>query len=178
MSHRVALPGAQGAVAGIGDEPHRKEAFRRLFSNVLAWNCDDHTKKLARLMDDVGGWSVAPAYDLAFARDPVSAWVSRHLMSVAGKRDHITMRDLMGFADAHAVPGGRTIIQRVADAGADCKLYAAQAGVSTSNVERVSYRLSAVEQMASGASGQRRHAQPAVDRRAPAGTRGLWPRLR
>lgn len=134
---------------GINDEPGRKEAFRRMVFNVLASNCDDHTKNLAFLMDDAGRWSLAPAYDLTFAWDPASAWVSRHLMSVAGKRDHITKRDLMGFADEQGVPGARTIIKRVSDAVADWRLYAAQAGVSTSNVERVSRRLSVVEQVAS-----------------------------
>ncbi len=129
---------------GIDGDSDRAEAFRRLVFNVLASNNDDHTKNFAFLMDAAGTWSLAPAYDLTYAYSPDSPWVSSHLMSVNGKRDGITRRDLMSFADAHDVPGAKSIIDRVADAVAGWKGFAAESGVSESNVGLVSRRLTQV----------------------------------
>ncbi|WP_430867455.1 type II toxin-antitoxin system HipA family toxin [Demequina aurantiaca] len=129
---------------GLDAELTLQEAFRRLVFNVLASNCDDHTKNFAFLMDPAGTWSLAPAYDLTFAYDPSSVWVSRHLTSVGGKREGITVRDMMGFADAHDVPAARAIIDQAADAVADWRTHADAAGVSEANTARVGERLEAV----------------------------------
>ena len=79
----------------VRDVRAEEQLFRRMVFNVLAWNCDDHVKNIAYLMDRDGEWSLAPAYDECFAHNPSGDWTSRHQMSVNGKRIGITDDDLM-----------------------------------------------------------------------------------
>jgi serine/threonine-protein kinase HipA len=63
-----------------------EEAFRRMVFNVMARNCDDHTKNFAFLLRQGGTrWKLAPAYDVTFAHNPKGEWTHQHLMSVNGK---------------------------------------------------------------------------------------------
>lgn len=54
---------------------HRQvvEMFRRAAFNLFAHNRDDHGRQFAYLMDRTGNWSLAPAYDLAYADGPGSS---------------------------------------------------------------------------------------------------------
>jgi serine/threonine-protein kinase HipA len=69
--------------------------FRRMVFNVIARNCDDHTKNFAFILKQGGRWELAPAYDLCHAYRPGSQWVSQHALSINGKRNHITKADLL-----------------------------------------------------------------------------------
>jgi len=43
--------------------------------NVLARNCDDHTKNFSFLLrEGEMAWRLAPAYDVTFAHSPTSEW--------------------------------------------------------------------------------------------------------
>ncbi len=68
------------------------QAFRRMAFNVMARNCDDHTKNFAFLLKQGGQWELAPAYDVTHAHNPKGEWTSQHLMSVNGKFDDIAGR--------------------------------------------------------------------------------------
>jgi len=131
---------------GIGD---REEAFRRVVFNVLASNNDDHTKNLSFLMDDDGTWRLAPAYDVTFAYSSTSHWVSRHLMSVEGKFEHITTRDLETLGDRVRVAGYREIIGMVTDAVASFATFADAAGLSAGRRLEIEKRLALVRADAS-----------------------------
>jgi len=43
-----------------------EEAFRRIAFNVIAANCDDHTKNVSFLLREGGVWELAPAYDVTY----------------------------------------------------------------------------------------------------------------
>ncbi|TDS13822.1 type II toxin-antitoxin system HipA family toxin [Sphingobacterium paludis] len=47
-----------------------EKMYRLAVFNVLAHNRDDHGKNFSFLMDEKGGWRLAPAYDLTFSRGP------------------------------------------------------------------------------------------------------------
>jgi serine/threonine-protein kinase HipA len=72
-----------------------EQMFRRMVFNVIARNCDDHTKNFAFILKQGGRWELAPAYDLCHAYRPGSQWVSQHALSINGKRNHITKADLL-----------------------------------------------------------------------------------
>lgn len=72
-----------------------EQMFRRMVFNVIARNCDDHTKNFSFLMKQGSKWELAPAYDLCFAYRPASEWVSQHALSINGKRKEITKADLL-----------------------------------------------------------------------------------
>ena len=72
-----------------------EQLFRRMVFNVVARNCDDHTKNFAFRLKKDGTWELAPAYDICHAYQPKHQWVSQHVLSVNGKRTNITRGDLL-----------------------------------------------------------------------------------
>lgn len=80
-----------------------EQMYKRMVFNVIARNCDDHTKNFAFLMDQSGTWKLAPAYDICFAYRPDSTWVSQHNLSINGKRKDFTREDLLQIADQNSV---------------------------------------------------------------------------
>ena len=116
----------------VGDARANEQLFRRMAVNVLAWNCDDHVKNVAYLMDRKGEWSLAPAYDECFAHNPDGDWTSRHQMSVNGKRIGIEDDDMLAcarFANMRERKA-RAVLDEVKDAVAEWRRFAAEAGVS------------------------------------------------
>lgn len=96
--------------------PQAEQLFRRMVFNVLARNCDDHTKNFAFIMDKDGLWSLAPAFDVCHAYRPGSTWVSRHCLSVNGKRENITRDDFLTVAAQMNIKKASTIIDEVKNA--------------------------------------------------------------
>ena len=78
--------------------PQAEQLFRRMVLNVLARNCDDHTKNFAFLMTDDGKWRLSPAFDVCHSYRPGSTWVSRQSLSVNGKRQNIRRDDFLSVA--------------------------------------------------------------------------------
>ena len=78
--------------------PDAEQLYRRMVFNVLARNCDDHTKNFAFLMDQSGAWKLSPAFDLCYSYRPGSVWVSQQSLSVNGKRQNITRDDFLSVA--------------------------------------------------------------------------------
>jgi len=75
--------------------PTAEQMFRRMVFNVLARNCDDHTKNFSFRLRKDGLWELAPAYDICHAYQPGHQWVSRHALSINDKRSDITREDLL-----------------------------------------------------------------------------------
>ncbi len=113
------------------------EVFRRMVFNVLARNCDDHTKNHGFLLREGGQWELAPAYDITHSYSPDSEWVSQHLMSVNGKFSNIQRSDLMLVGDRWGVPGIREILEAVEQAVAQWPKHAASAGVPMGTINRI-----------------------------------------
>ena len=75
-----------------------EQLYRRMVFNVIAKNCDDHTKNFALIMDKTGQWKLAPAFDICHSYRPGSEWVSQHSLSINGKHKDITRQDLLFVA--------------------------------------------------------------------------------
>jgi serine/threonine-protein kinase HipA len=93
--------------------PQAEQLYRRMVFNVMARNCDDHTKNFAFIMDKTGTWSLAPAYDVCHAYKPDSTWVSQHNLSINGKRTNITKEDLLQVASNMNVKKAEDSIQQI-----------------------------------------------------------------
>lgn len=113
------------------------ELFRRMVFNVMAKNCDDHTKNLAFLLKQGEPWALAPAYDLTFAHNPAGPWTHQHLMSVNGKFKDITRADLLLEAERFGVRRPERILQDVAAAVGSFDEFAAEAELPTSKRDEV-----------------------------------------
>ncbi len=109
--------------------PQMEQLYRRMVFNVLARNCDDHTKNFAFVMDKTGLWALSPAYDICFAYRPGSQWVSKQSLSVNGKRENITSEDLLAVAKTVTIKKAAAIIADVKKAVGNWAEYAAQTKV-------------------------------------------------
>lgn len=93
--------------------PDAEQMFRRMVFNVLSRNCDDHTKNFSFRLKKHGKWGLAPAYDLCHSYRPDSEWVSRHALSINGKRIGISREDLFTVADSMNVKKAVPIIDQI-----------------------------------------------------------------
>ncbi len=117
--------------------PAREQAFRRVAFNVMAANCDDHTKNVSFLLREGGSWELAPAYDMTHAYNPIGQWTYQHLMSVNGKFADISRDDLMVVADQFGVGTALKVLREVSDAVSSWHQFAKQAEVSPTEADRV-----------------------------------------
>jgi serine/threonine-protein kinase HipA len=113
------------------DYPQAEQMYRRMVFNVLARNCDDHTKNFAFTMDQSGKWVLAPAYDICHAYRPDSLWVSQQSLSVNGKRQGIDRNDLLQVAKQINVKKPDEIIRQIEDVLKSWPKYAHQCDVKT-----------------------------------------------
>ncbi len=104
--------------------PEAEQMFRRMVFNVMAQNCDDHTKNFAFMMNQSGEWKLAPAYDICHAYRPGSDWVSQHALSINGKRQGITRDDLLEVGRQMNVKKAPAIVQQISETIAKWHNYA------------------------------------------------------
>ncbi len=104
--------------------PQAEQLFRRMVFNVMARNCDDHTKNFAFIMNKKGEWNLSPAFDICHAYRPGSEWVSQHALSINGKRKNITKQDLLAVAQQMNIKKAEQIIQHIATIVKDWGRYA------------------------------------------------------
>lgn len=106
------------------------QQYRRMVFNILAGNVDDHTKNFSFLMYPNGEWHISPAYDLIFSIDPDSRFFRNHELSIRGKRNNITRKDLIDFAKAQDIKNPANIIEQTIEVVNKFKDYAEQVDIS------------------------------------------------
>ena len=92
-----------------------QQLYRRMVFNVLFNNIDDHLKNHSFLYHpETEQWHLAPAYDLTFALNPKLKFhkVSRAL-SIYGKREQITRKDLLKIANSFSIEQAEEIIDEI-----------------------------------------------------------------
>lgn len=110
-----------------------ERAFAIACFNVLAHNRDDHAKNVSFLMDDKGGWSLAPAYDLTFSFGPGG----EQSMMVMGEGKAPGASNLRALAEKHGLKNADAIISRVLDAVSKWRVHADEAGVTKKSITMV-----------------------------------------
>lgn len=120
----------------LGDEAI-SQAFRRMAFNVMAKNCDDHTKNFAFRLKQGESWELAPAYDVTHAYNPHGEWTYQHLMSVNGKFSGITRADLLVEAERFGVRRAQDLLNDVRAALDSWQKFAIEAGLSTATANTI-----------------------------------------
>jgi serine/threonine-protein kinase HipA len=110
--------------------PQWEQMYRRMVFNVMARNCDDHTKNFAFVMDKTGEWKISPAYDVCHAYRPHSQWVKQQSLSVNGKRKDITRHDLIEVAKQNGIKKPEPIIDKVSEVVKNWNLFAEEQKVN------------------------------------------------
>lgn len=109
--------------------PQAAQMYRRMVFNVIARNCDDHTKNFAFRLKQGDDWELAPAYDICHAYRPDSIWVSQHALSLNGKRKGFTRPDLIAVAKAMNIKKADNTISEINATVALWDTYAKAVGV-------------------------------------------------
>jgi serine/threonine-protein kinase HipA len=126
--------------------PDAEQLFRRMVFNVLARNCDDHTKNFAFLMDKSGIWRLSPAFDICHSYRPGSAWVSQQSLSVNGKRQNITTGDFLSVAKQMNIKRAQHIITEVNEAVKKWPEYAEETMVDSKLRDAIALTITVVNQ--------------------------------
>ena len=114
-----------------------EEAFRRMAFNVMAANCDDHTKNVSFLLREGKQWELAPAYDITHAYNPQGEWTHQHLLAVNGKFSGITRNDLLSVADRFGIGTAPQVLKQVGEAVSVWPDFSANAGVGPVESRRI-----------------------------------------
>ena len=116
-----------------------EEQFRRTVFNIVARNQDDHVKNISFLMNQKGDWQLSPAYDMTYAYNPSGLWTRDHQMSILGKRNNFKINDVLRFAESSGIRKfvARRILDKIVDTVSDWPIFAIEAGVEKSDVQRI-----------------------------------------
>ncbi len=128
------------SVLGLDDRAV-DQIFRRMAFNVMARNCDDHTKNFTFLFRQDQPWELAPAYDVTHAYNPKGEWTYQHQMSVNQKFDDISRADLLAVADRFSVRKPEKVLADVRAAIDNWSQFARQAHFSPALQDRVAKHL-------------------------------------
>lgn len=121
--------------------PETEQMYRRMVFNVLATNCDDHTKNFSFRLKQNGKWELSPAYDICYSYDPNNRWVSQHALSINSKHKEITKTDLLQVAKTNDIANAEKIIDEVKKAVSDWPAYAKRVKVSKKLTQLISDNL-------------------------------------
>ena len=113
------------------------QAYLRMAFNVMARNCDDHTKNFAFLLRKGHEWELSPAFDVTHAHNPKGEWTAQHLMSVNGRFDDIGREDLLAVADRFGVVDANQALASVRQAVERWNEFAEEADINSSERMRV-----------------------------------------
>lgn len=106
------------------------QLYRRMVFNYLAGNADDHDKNFSFIMRKDGIWHLAPAYDMTFTINMKNRFFGdRHSMAIYGKRNGITMADLLEFARRNDIPDAKRIVEGISDGVGHFSVFAEKAKV-------------------------------------------------
>jgi serine/threonine-protein kinase HipA len=117
------------------------QIFRRMAFNVMARNCDDHTKNFGFILRQGQPWNLAPAYDMTHAYNPKGEWTYQHQMSVNQKFEDISKEDLLTVADRFSVRKPENALSDVRAAIDNWSQFARQAHLSPTLQNRVANHL-------------------------------------
>lgn len=117
--------------------PQAEQLYRRMVFNVIARNCDDHTKNFAFRLIQNERWELTPAYDICFAYRPGSEWVSQHNLSINGKRKDITLDDLLAVAKAMNIKKATVIVNQISETVKKWYEFAEEVNVEKSIKEQI-----------------------------------------
>ena len=119
------------------DYQDTEQMFRRMVFNVIAQNCDDHTKNFSFRLKKEGKWELSPAYDICYAYRPDNRWISQHALSMNGKRKDITKEDLLSVENTIKTKKAVSIINEICENVSQWKKFADEVNVFPELTDRI-----------------------------------------
>lgn len=118
-------------VISPNDRNQNEEMFKRTLFNIVAGNCDDHTKNTSLLMDQNGKWSLSPAYDITYN------YASAHCTGINNKINNITRYDIQTAGNSLDIDKPYQILELVQDTFLKFERYAKDLDVSKSKIREI-----------------------------------------
>ena len=110
--------------------------------NVLARNVDDHSKNVSFCMSRKGDWWLSPAYDVTFSVDMAApSYVNRQSLSVNGKYESITRKDLETVAKNNDILEYNALIDTVVSALSKFKQHAKRLDINEILIQQIANEL-------------------------------------
>jgi serine/threonine-protein kinase HipA len=103
-----------------------EKVLRLAAFNVYASNMDDHSKNVAFLMNELGNWYLAPAFDLTFSPSPGGY----HSLSVANTYREIGKADLLKLVTYFGIQNGHEIIEQVKETLSNWNKFSSEVGIN------------------------------------------------
>jgi serine/threonine-protein kinase HipA len=115
-----------------------RQQYLRMVFNVISRNVDDHSKNFSFCMKPDGSWYLSPAYDLTYGVDLSSpAFLNRHSMTINGKKENITRKDLEAVAQRNDIQDYKALIDKVTNAVNKFKEYASELKIERELIENI-----------------------------------------
>lgn len=119
------------------------QIFLNTVLNVLGGNVDDHNKNFSFTMNRDGVWHFAPSYDFTFAIDvSMPPYMNRHSLTLNGKNDEITRKDLLELASKFNIKSPEHIIGKAVGALEKFEIFAREASLPTNWIKLISEEIS------------------------------------
>ena len=114
------------------------QQYVRLVFNVVACNCDDHSKNFSYMLRRNGRWQLAPAYDLNFVVDPfVGIPMLHHQLTIGGQAAFIGRDALLRCAERNDIKHAREVIDKVKEVVGCFPKYAVRYGIDQKMIDTV-----------------------------------------
>ena len=110
-----------------------KKVLQLAAFNIFGHNRDDHSKNISFLMNHIGEWQLAPAYDLTFSFSSHGF----HSTTIAGEGRSPGSSHLTELANSFAVKNVKEIIEQVKEVTNNWKYYAKESGVSKTSLQLI-----------------------------------------
>ena len=85
--------------------------FKTMLFNLIFGNTDDHTRNFSYLMDEMGNWSGAPAYDLTFSINKKHQMLFDYIDGY-----DVTKKHLIKLAQTYGIKGAKEMIEEMIEA--------------------------------------------------------------
>ncbi|MFT5920220.1 MAG: serine/threonine-protein kinase HipA [Granulosicoccus sp.] len=120
------------------DHRELEKVFKLCCFNVLAHNRDDHSKNFSFLMNEIGNWTFAPAYDLTFSFGPGG----QQSTTVMGEGQSPKRSHLSQLAAEFNLKKYERVIDEVENAISNWATFASEANVSPTSKKLIAKYLS------------------------------------
>ncbi|WP_321479322.1 type II toxin-antitoxin system HipA family toxin [uncultured Bacteroides sp.] len=115
-----------------------KQQYLQLVFNVLSRNIDDHNKNFSFCMTPEGVWRLSSAYDLTYSVDTSTPiYMNQHSMSINGKTEEITYKDLEKVAQDNDIQDYNSLIEKVDTAIHHFKHFASELEIDKKLIETI-----------------------------------------
>lgn len=121
------------------DNKELYQLYKRMVFNLVFANTDDHLKNFSFVYNDIKNeWNLSPAYDLTYPLNPFVNYtrVSRAL-SINGKRQAISRKDLLELASQFSIKNPNAIINEVTNIIPNFKEKALQHSIPLTIINRI-----------------------------------------